>query len=201
MAPMSLDLELSTLELSPSLAPRLEQYIQLLQIWNQSINLSGGKTPRELTEHVEDCLHVVRHLTSAKKVLDVGSGAGLPGIIIAICNSAIKVTALEPTGKRVAFLRTAVRELGLSNFVVHQQRLEEHDHFEYDAAISRATFPLEAWLELGSKYVRPGGAVLGMEGREQIALPANASRHAYSIQGKVRALLVLPVGPPLVPLS
>jgi 16S rRNA G527 N7-methylase RsmG len=128
------------------------------------------------------------------RVLDVGSGGGFPVVIAAIELPEIAFTSLEPVHKKHAFLRTAARELDLPNLEALAKRLDDHDASDYDVAMSRATFDLAEWLAMGSERVRDGGLVLGFEAITRNDLPATIVRHPYSLHGKQRALVVLPVG-------
>lgn len=176
---------------------RLEQYLALLDKWNRHINLSGSREHDALVAHVADCLAVVPHLPSnAARALDVGSGAGLPGAIVAIVRPSLVVTAIEPVHKKHAFLATVARELQLPNFEPLPVRLEQLEVATgYDVVMSRATFALPTWLELARGAVRSGGLIIGMEGSEQHALPPQAQRYPYSLPAasgpaRTRAIVV-----------
>jgi 16S rRNA (guanine527-N7)-methyltransferase len=181
---------LSSLSLSPGLAPKLEQFRDLLLQWNRRINLSAARTAPEVEEHIRDSLHVIPHLRSSARVLDVGSGGGFPVVIAALCLPASSFTALEPVHKKHAFLRTAARELELANLDPRSTRVEDHAVHDYDAATSRATFDLREWLLLGAQLVRPGGIVLGFEATHRDDLPQPLERHSYSLDGKQRSIVI-----------
>lgn len=170
---------------------KLSNFIDLFLKWNQRISLSAASNRAEVAEHVEDSLHVVALLRGRPRVLDVGSGGGFPVVVAAICLPDSQFTSLEPVHKKHAFLRTAARELGLSNLTPLAQRLEDHVPSDYDAALSRATFDLADWLALGSARVRPGGIVIGFEAIPRTDLPPSIVRHPYTLSGKPRALVVL----------
>jgi len=182
---------LTDLGLSPELAPRLQAFAELFAKWNRSINLSAARSPADIEEHLVDSLHVVPYLSPASRVVDVGSGGGLPVVVSAICAPSIQFTALEPVHKKHAFLRTAARELALVNLEAFATRVEDHPTRDYDAATSRATFDLPVWIETGLSLVRPGGRVLGFEAVRRDDLPPGAERHPYSLAGKSRAIIVV----------
>ncbi|ACY19353.1 16S rRNA (guanine(527)-N(7))-methyltransferase RsmG [Haliangium ochraceum] len=172
-------------------------YLELLAKWNRKINLTGSREPEALAAHVVDCLALLRHIPAdAVQAVDVGSGAGLPGAVVAALMPGLEVTALEPIHKKHAFLSAVRRELGLDNLRPLAQRAEEHrdraGFTAFDLAMSRATLALPAWLKLGQSMVRPGGRVLGMEGLEQFELPEGASRHPYELRegSRQRAIVV-----------
>ncbi|MFN0250841.1 MAG: 16S rRNA (guanine(527)-N(7))-methyltransferase RsmG [Kofleriaceae bacterium] len=169
---------------------KFEAFMALFEKWNKSINLSAARTRDELAHHIADCLHIVPHLASAKTVLDVGSGGGLPVVIAALSLPDVEFTALEPVHKKHAFLRTAARELELANLEAFATRIEDHDRRDYDVASSRATFDLGEWLSLGLTYVRPGGFVVGFEAVERNDLPTPIERHSYELDDKTRAIVI-----------
>lgn len=182
------------LGLSAEQSSKLARFQDLFLKWNASINLSAARTANELDEHLEDCLHVVPALREAKRVLDVGSGGGLPVVVVAICLPDVELVALEPVHKKHAFLRTAARELGLANLSAFAIRADDHETRDYDAATSRATFDLREWLELGLTFVRPGGRVIGFEAVERTDLPWTVERRRYEVRGKQRALVIVERG-------
>jgi 16S rRNA (guanine527-N7)-methyltransferase len=192
----TLSTTLAQLQLPVSSEESLHAFTKLFLRWNRAINLSAARSEAAVHEHIIDCLHVVPHLHAADdphspSVLDVGAGGGFPAIIAAICLPQLRVTALEPLHKKLAFLRTAARELALHNLEPIAVRLADHPRRGYDASVSRATFDLPEWLRLGRAYVRPGGVVLGFEAVPRDDLPAEAQRHPYTVHGKSRAIISL----------
>lgn len=103
------------LDLAPAETERFEQYLSLLLKWNARMNLTAVREPEEIAQrHFAESIFAARRIPSlVKTLLDFGSGAGLPGIPIAICRPEITVTLAESQGKKAAFLREAVRTLGL----------------------------------------------------------------------------------------
>jgi len=180
----ALAIERSTLE-------KLERFRDLFLQWNRRINLSAARDPDEVEAHIRDSLHVIPRLRASPRVIDVGSGGGFPVVIAAICLPALSFTALEPVHKKHAFLRTAARTLELANLDPLASRVEDHAVHDYDAATSRATFDLREWLLLGAQLVHPGGIVLGFEATPRDDLPRPLERHAYSLDGKQRSIVIL----------
>lgn len=172
------------------LRAKLEAFIELFARWNARINLSAARDPTAIAAQVADSLYLTPHLAGAGRVLDVGSGGGLPVVVAALRWPELSFTALEPVHKKHAFLRTAARELGLRNLRALAQRLEQHPEHDYDVATSRATFDLVEWVTLGLARVRPGGWVLAMEGQRRDDLPADWQRHDYAFEDKARAIIV-----------
>ncbi len=173
-------------------APALLAYVEAFVRWNQRINLSAARTPVDVADHVVDCLALVPHLREGARVVDVGSGGGLPGIVLAVARPDLQVTCVEPIHKKAAFLRQAARDLAL-RVMVMTHRVDALEQV-YDVAVSRATFDLATWLELGLALVVPGGVVIGMEGLDQVPLPLGAVRHPYTIRDRTRALVMRPKG-------
>ncbi len=190
---MSVDVSmlLSELAIDPSTSRNLDAFVDLFAKWNRSINLSAASTRDELLEHLADSLHIVPHLRSSARVLDVGSGGGFPVVVAAIALPSVAFTALEPIHKKHAFLRTAARELSLSNLDARAERFEDHATRDYDAATSRATMDLADWLRRGLDYVHDGGVVLGFEALARNDLPSGTERHPYALDGKQRAIVSL----------
>ncbi len=178
---------LNRLGLDATVEPTLVAFIALFAKWNAKINLSAARNSVEIEEHVRDSIHVVPHLRTASRVLDVGSGGGFPVVIAAICLPATSFVALEPVHKKHAFLRTTARELGLVNLAAFAVRVEDHPDADYDVAMSRATIDLPVWLALGATRVRPGGRVLGFEAVSRPDAPG--TRHTYTVEGKSRAIV------------
>lgn len=174
------------------------KYLALLNKWSAAVNLVATGDQEELARmHVADSLALVPHLVGAARIVDVGAGGGLPGVVLAIALPDRRVTSIEPIRKKHAFLSTVRRELGLEGFTPLAERDDAHrgrpDFVPYDAAVSRATWAPSEWLTHGRELVRAGGRVLAMEGREQTDLPPGAVRHPYQLGDRTRAVLVLAV--------
>jgi 16S rRNA (guanine527-N7)-methyltransferase len=191
---------LAALGLPATLATPLANFAALFHKWNQRINLSAARSEHELHDHIVDCLHLVPPLRAAASawppprpvpVLDVGSGGGLPAVVVAICIPELHVTALEPIHKKHAFLRTAARELALPGLEPLAERVEVHARHSYAAAMSRATIDLRDWLLLGLRHVAPGGVVFGFEATRRDDLPPDTRRDPYLHLGKPRAIVAL----------
>ncbi|MEZ4399090.1 MAG: 16S rRNA (guanine(527)-N(7))-methyltransferase RsmG [Kofleriaceae bacterium] len=171
-------------------AARLEQFVALFERWNGKINLSAARTAEDIAGHVVDSLALAPHLPAAGAVVDVGTGGGFPALIIAIARPALRIRCVEPIHKKTAFLSTAARELGLDGVEIVTRRVTSELDHGFDVAMSRATFDLAAWLALGSTLVKPGGLVVGMEGRDQVELGPGDTRHPYSHEDRQRAIIL-----------
>jgi 16S rRNA (guanine527-N7)-methyltransferase len=175
----------------------LAAYADAVLVWGSRVNLTGARSAEALADdHLADALALLPHLPPGPfSFVDVGSGAGLPGIVVALVREDAAGTLLEPNSKKRAFLAHAIRSVGLSGRVVARgERLE--DHLEtggagaYDVAFSRAVWPAADWLERAVPLLRPGGRALGLEGPTAGPLPAGTERHPYVLHGRPRSVLV-----------
>jgi 16S rRNA (guanine527-N7)-methyltransferase len=141
---------------------RLLAYARLLIHWSRRINLTGARSAGVvISEHYPDSFALASRLLGPARLVDVGSGGGLPAIPLALLRPELTVRLCEPIAKKAAFLRTAIRDLGLSQRVsLDVGRGEDLPMGEFEVAISRATLEPEAWLALGRRLVQPGGRVL-----------------------------------------
>ena len=174
----TLALDLTEMQLDTLLA-----YLALLQRWNAIYNLTAVRDPAEmLTQHLADCLAVIgplrRHgaTTPSQRILDVGSGGGLPGVVIAALNPGLHVTCVDTVGKKAAFLRQAGGELGLKNLLAEHARVEQLKAAPFDVIVSRAFASLDDFTRLTRQHLAPQGVWMAMKGKtpsDEIAqLPA-----------------------------
>jgi 16S rRNA (guanine527-N7)-methyltransferase len=145
---------------------RLEQHLQLIAKWNRVHNLTAVReTEQMVVLHLLDSLSVLPHLESARGILDVGTGPGLPGIPIAIARPDARVTLLDSSHKKCAFLQQAKTELTLANVEVICDRVENWRPAErFDAVVSRAFSDLADFVAQAQHLVRPGGQLIAMKG-------------------------------------
>lgn len=144
---------------------KLLDYVALVQKWNKVYNLTAVRdADKILTHHLLDSLAVVPHV-SARTILDVGSGAGLPGIPLSLALPDARVTLLDSNHKKTAFLSQAVIELQLTNVEVVCERVEKYQpKHKFDLVLSRAFSNLPEWVALAGPLVAPGGTLLAMKG-------------------------------------
>lgn len=144
---------------------RLVQYLRLLDKWNKVYNLTAIRDVKKMVgTHVLDSLSVVPFILG-RTVLDVGTGAGLPGIPIAVAKPQCEVTLLDSNHKKVAFLRQATADLGLKNTVVVCERIESWiPPRKYDVIISRAFSDLGEFASLSARLLAPNGVIAAMKG-------------------------------------
>ena len=168
-------------------APGLATYLRLLWRWNRTYNLTGAKSETHLHAlHLVDCLAAVPALRRTytaelpNHVLDVGSGAGLPGVILAILHPAWQVDCIDAVGKKAAFIRQAAGQLNLSNLSSIHGRVESNrppSNHGYDLIISRAFSSLGDLVDLTRPLLKSNGLWVAMKGKtpseEIAALPGD----------------------------
>ena len=164
-------------ELPDSARESLLAYLDLLGHWNKAYNLTAVRDPAGMvSRHLLDSLSVLPWL-DGETLLDAGSGAGLPGVPLAIMRPELQVTLLDSAGKKIRFLRHVQRELGLGNILPVQARLEDYSPSAgFAMIISRAFAELAQFAAAARHLVEPGTRLLAMKGRqpeeEMARLPA-----------------------------
>lgn len=168
---------------------RLLALLGLLHKWNRAYNLTAVRSPEAMvTRHLLDSASVA-FAVRGPTLLDVGSGPGFPGLVLAILEPELEITLLDSNGKKVRFQRQAVMELGLDNVRCEQVRVEAFDG-AYDQIISRAFAALGDFIALTEPLLAEGGEWLAMKGAlddsERETLPAGvvvSQRHVLKIPG------------------
>jgi 16S rRNA (guanine527-N7)-methyltransferase len=184
------------LNLEPALAERFEQYLFLLLKWNARTNLTSVREPDEIARrHFAESIFAARQIpVDVKTLLDFGSGAGLPGVPIAICRPEITVTLAESQGKKAAFLREAVRTLGLKA-EVWAGRVEAMPQGRvFDAVTLRAVEKMPAACRTAVGRLAGGGwiGVFATRGTEEAlrAVPGLQWNETLAIPGAEQAVLL-----------
>ena len=152
--------------LADEMLEKLVDYIYLLHKWNATYNLTALKNPGDmLTHHVLDSLSVVPFLVKSQNILDVGSGGGLPGLVLAIVYPEKHVSMVDIVQKKTAFLNQARIELGLDNLTIHTGRVEKLQvEKKFDAIISRAFSSLPDFVWLSGHLLDRNGRFYAMKG-------------------------------------
>ncbi|MGQ9509388.1 MAG: 16S rRNA (guanine(527)-N(7))-methyltransferase RsmG [Thermodesulfobacteriota bacterium] len=146
-------------------------YLRELLKWNQKINLTAIRTEREIVlKHFLDSLSVYPHISEVVTLLDIGSGAGFPGIPLKIVRPSLKLTLIDSVQKKIDFQRHILRGLALGGVEVIHARIPDQEIIErigglFDGVISRAFSKLFIFLPIASLFVRPGGIILAMKGK------------------------------------
>ncbi len=179
--------------LEPRARRRLVAYVRLLMRWNRAYNLTGARDATTLlTHHVLDSLSIAPFVRGPR-VLDVGSGAGLPGIPLAVAQASLEVLLLDSRLKKTRFLTQAVQELGLRNAEVVRCRAEDYrPERPFDTVVSRAFGSLEAFLQSAGRHCAAGGRLLAMKG-------SDPGPELAAIAGAYRVVEVVPLDVPGVP--
>lgn len=186
------------LSLSEAQQQQLLKYVSLLQRWNKAFNLTSVREPEEMVvRHLLDSLAMLPWVDEGE-LLDIGTGAGLPGVPLAIAHPALSVTMLDSNGKKTRFVKQAILELGLANATVVQSRVEQY-RSAFPQVVMRAFAALPDIISMVAECVAPGGRILALKGAltdiEMAGLPAPwcAQRHALTVPflDEQRQLLVL----------
>ncbi|WP_422444527.1 MULTISPECIES: 16S rRNA (guanine(527)-N(7))-methyltransferase RsmG [unclassified Endozoicomonas] len=153
------------LDLSPVQADLLTRYVLLLNKWNKAYNLTAIRDPREMVfRHIVDSLSIVPHI-SGEAILDVGSGPGLPGVVLAIMYPDKQFTTLDSNGKKTRFMLQAKLDLQLNNLAVANSRVESFQvDVPFDAITSRAFSSLVNMVDGTKHLLSPSGVYLAMKG-------------------------------------
>lgn len=162
-------------------------YMQELIEWNNKINLTAIIEPEEIIKkHFIDCVSIIKYIKDDNKIIDVGTGAGFPGIPIKIANKSLNITLLDSLNKRISFLNEIITKLKLSNIETVHARAEEYvangKREKYDIAVSRAVANLPTLLEYLMPYVKVNGICICMKGPKAQA-ELEESKKAIEILG------------------
>lgn len=176
--------------LPAGIEPQLLAYLALLVKWNAAYNLTAVRDPEQmLVKHLLDSLSLLPQLRG-ESLIDVGTGAGLPGLVLALAHPALRVTLLDSNGKKVRFLRQVIAELKIPNAVAVQSRAEAFEG-RFEVVTSRAFATLADMIEWSAHLLAEGGEFLAMKGQrpdaEVAALPAG-----------YRAMAVVPLKVPFL---
>ncbi len=175
------------LDVSLEVQQKLLQYLSLLHKWNKVYNLTAVRDPLEMvTLHLLDSLSVLPYIKT-KNLLDVGSGGGLPGIVLAICLPNLQVTTIDTVQKKAIFMRQVKGELGLSNLEVVHARVENYQPKEkFEAIVSRAFSEASLFVKLTQHLIADNGQWLAMKG----VAPHKELKTLELISNKIIALKV-----------
>jgi 16S rRNA (guanine527-N7)-methyltransferase len=147
-------------ELSQPARSAILVWLDRLAEWNARIDLTAARSPEELVDlMLADALVLSSRIPAGSQVVDVGTGAGAPGLPLALLREDLRMTLVEPLGKRVSFLRTVLGAIGRTDVQLERSRGEALAGRRFDSAISRATLSPQDWLTLGVELVEPGGRV------------------------------------------
>lgn len=176
------------IELTDKALERFELYKNLMLEWNEKMNLTAITDEYQIImKHFIDCLEITKYMSGNEKVIDVGTGAGFPGIVIAIYFENINITLLDSLNKRLIFLEEVVKNLNLKNVNIVHARAEEFAHKDeyrnkYDLVVSRAVANLSNLLEYDVGYLKLNGKLLLLKG-DNVNDEINTSKNTFNVLG------------------
>jgi 16S rRNA (guanine527-N7)-methyltransferase len=179
--------------LAEGIAEKFSRYYSLLEQWNSKLNLTAIRDPEEaLRRHLVECIFCAQHLPQKiATLLDYGSGAGFPGIPIALCRPEIHVTLAESQGKKASFLREAVRVLEI-DAEIYAGRVEDMPGDPgFDAITLRAVDKMQAAVEGASGRVKLGGWLIMLATAGMVGVPGGFSVDELAISGSEKGVLIL----------
>ncbi len=160
-------MELAGYALEESARLPLVRWLELLTEWNKRIDLTAARTEAELTDlMLADAGELSRHIGPSLRVVDIGTGAGAPGLALALMRPDLELTLVEPLAKRTSFLRTVVGTIGRTDVTIFRERGEAiaaRMPNGFDVAISRATLPPPDWIPLALKLAPVAWALIARE--------------------------------------
>ena len=185
------------LELTELQYEQFIKYMRLLQEWNEKINLTAITDDEEvIKKHFIDCIKAFKSdaIKNAKTIIDVGTGAGFPGLPIAIMNPNVKVTLLDSLNKRINYLNTVVRELGLKNVTTIHSRAEDGARKpelreKFDVATSRAVANMAVLSEYCMPYVKKDGYFVALKGPSVDEELKNATNAIKTLGGELKEII------------
>ena len=177
------------------------KYMRLLQEWNEKINLTAITEDEEVVKkHFIDCIKAFKSdkIKNAKTIIDVGTGAGFPGLPIAIMNPNVEVTLLDSLNKRINFLNLVVRELGLKNVKTIHSRAEDGARKpelreKFDIATSRAVANMAVLSEFCMPYVKKGGYFVALKGPSIDEELENGSNAIKILGGELKDIIEISI--------
>ncbi len=179
---------------SDDLSNKLQVYAELLKDWNEKINLTAITDDEGIAiKHFLDCLLVCKYadFKSGQKIIDVGTGAGFPGLVIAAACPDVQVTLLDSTGKKLNVVRDIAEKMGVSNVEIVHMRAEDAGkkpeyREKYDFATARAVAELRVLLEYTLPFVKVGGQFLSLKGASALEEIDGASVSLKTLGGKIQ---------------
>lgn len=182
------------IKLDETALARLCRYSELLIEWNEKINLTALTAPEDIAlKHFADSLLLLRYIDieNGARVIDVGTGAGFPGVVLKIARPDISLTLLDSLNKRLTFLDIVCSELGLSGVELIHSRAEDGSRTKlrdsFDIAVSRAVASLNTLCEYDMPYVKVGGRFIAMKGKGADEELDSAQNAIITLGGEMQA--------------
>lgn len=172
---------------------RLERYADLLVEWNEKINLTAITDPEGIAiKHFLDCLMLFKYVEIPKNssVIDIGTGAGFPGVVLKIARPDIKLTLMDSLNKRINFLNTLCEELDLEVTTIHSraEEITANQRECYDFAVARAVANMRVLSEYCVPYVKVGGSFIAMKGASATIEANEALRAIATLGGEISSI-------------
>ncbi|MCI8273854.1 MAG: 16S rRNA (guanine(527)-N(7))-methyltransferase RsmG [Clostridia bacterium] len=170
------------------------RYMELLVEWNEKINLTAITEPEEIIlKHFIDSITIKKYMENKEKIIDVGTGAGFPGIPLSIIDTELQITLVDSLNKRLIFLKNVIEELELKNVEIIHSRAEElgqnNNHREkYDIATSRAVANLATLSEYLIPFVKTGGKTICMKASDTKEEIENAQKAINVLGGAIEMI-------------
>lgn len=157
------------MNMDSNLNEKLKVYYELLSAWNEKMNLISCNSEEEFhTLHVNDATRLLPHIKNSRRVLDLGTGAGLPGIVLKIVEPKLEVVLIDSTRKKISFCSEAIRKLKLEGIGAVWGRAEDKKIIEslgkFDAVVSRATWKIGEFLKFAEPYLSNYARAFAMKG-------------------------------------
>jgi 16S rRNA (guanine527-N7)-methyltransferase len=160
---------------TPAATAQLRAWLELMMVWNKRIDLTAARSAEELVDlMVADALELAQIIPQRASVVDVGSGAGAPGLALALLRPDLEVTLVEPLTKRTSFLRNALIATARLDIKIERERVDAYlrKRHLFDWALSRATLPPAEWLQVAPELLAQDGKIVLLTARE---LPPEAA--------------------------
>ena len=191
---MNIEAELlkDNITLDPQFFDYVKRYKEHLKKWNKIHNLTGAKKEALMDKFIYDAVFPVSFLPSVKNILDIGTGAGFPGMILAFALPETEVILCEPLQKRASFLQFIKADLGLKNVTVANCRVEELEPQPIDLVTSRAVTDTKMLMQLSAPFISKGSKLLFYKG-ERVFEEVDASLNHKIIQTQNRHYLIIDI--------
>ncbi len=182
------------IEISDKQIEKFFDYMNLLLEWNEKINLTAITEPEDIIlKHFVDCATILKYIKDEDKIIDIGTGAGFPGIPLKILNEKLDITLMDSLNKRINFLNEIINKLDLKNIVAIHARAEElarnkEYREKFDIATSRAVANLSTLSEYMLPFVKKDGMVISMKGSNIEEEVKNAKKAIKILGGEIEKI-------------
>jgi 16S rRNA (guanine527-N7)-methyltransferase len=169
---------------------KYDSFINLLLKYNKIHKLTGAKNRNDVEFLIKDSLYPFEHLKNIKNVLDIGTGAGFPGMVLAIKYPSIHFTLVEPLQKRIAFLYLVKSTYGLENVTILQDRVENIKSFDVELITSKAVSDADTLMRISKDFLKKGVKLLLYKGEKVYEEVKNLENYEIIQNGKTNYLII-----------